>query len=586
MIRVLVLSDADTIDESLLAKLSLGIYEQFELSLSASYSEKWVDERQIDVILVLPPTAGKALDANHDVRTRSIRNLLSRSPRQPVLLVSDTSQLDLIKALIKLGMDDCINLTDTSPSQLEKTIISALCRKRSREESSHLATHDQLTGLANRYLLNQHFEQTIGMARRSQAGFAVLLVDIDKFKLVNESLGYEIGDALLVQAAQRLATCVRETDVIARIGNDEFAILLQNSGSERNIANIAEKIQQVFECNFLIQGNDVLITTSIGIANFPENGQSPESLLKSAEIALNKAKEVGRNQFHFFTNDMNQNARLRLELEKSLRRALINQEFAIHLQPQICVQSQTICGAEALLRWRHPKMGYVSPQVFIPLLDELGILTGVEGWVLNQVCHFASKMVGRHTDMRFSVNISGGHFKSLNLKENIYLALQSSRLDARHLEIELTEDIMIEHVEHNSALLSELKDLGVSVALDDFGKGYSSLSYLKNFPANVLKLDKAFIDHLVEDKRDSAIVEAMIALSHKLDIKVVAEGVEQAKQMEKLKRFNCDYIQGYFFAKPMSMLHFEFFFRQFQLGQLKQGAGSEDDLLIKNTQNY
>jgi diguanylate cyclase (GGDEF)-like protein len=478
---------------------------------------------------------------------------------KPIIYLTNSVDMTVDQKVMQLGADDCLAKSEISNYILTRTIQHSLQRKINESQLAHLSTHDHLTGLANRYLLYEHLERTIKIVKRSNDQFAILFMDIDKFKLINDSLGHDVGDILLVLVADRLTTCVRDTDIVARFGNDEFAVLLEDSGSSRNMVLIATKLQKLMAPAFNVRGHELFITFSIGIACYPECGSDPETLFKCADSALYKAKELGRNKFHFFTEELDSQARLRLDLEKNLRRALINGEFEVYLQPQVNTISEKITGAEALLRWCHPKHGMVSPVVFIPLLEDLGLLPGVEAWVLHQVCLVAKRLTDEYGQLKFSVNISGIHFKSRNLKENIYLALQSSSLDAVNLEIELTEDIMIEHVEYNSNLLNELKELGISIALDDFGKGYSSLSYLKNFPANILKIDKAFIDHIVSDKSDAAIVEAMIDLSHKLNIKVVAEGVEDKAQLLQLRRFKCDYIQGYYFAKPMTMQKFERF---------------------------
>ncbi|WP_444996454.1 EAL domain-containing protein [Aliikangiella sp. IMCC44359] len=499
---------------------------------------------------------------NQNSSANFLNQILQLDLTQPTLLLTDKYDKQVDYYALNIGADDCLPKPELTSAFLNHAIRHAIQRKATEAKIAHIATHDRLTGLANRYLLHQHLEHAISLAKRSAGQFAILFLDLDKFKFINDSLGHEVGDLLLKLTSTKLKACVRETDIVARLGNDEFAILLENGGECRNIALVAEKIQEAFQASFNIREHELFITTSIGIASFPECGIDPETLLKSAEMALHKAKEIGRNQFHFYTRELNKQAKLKLELERNLRRALINREFDVHLQPQIFSSTDQIAGAEALLRWKHPKYGFIAPDVFIPLLDELGLLVGVESWVLNQVCQLAKKLTDKYGKLRFSVNISGSHFKTGNLKENIYLALQASSLDANNLEVELTEDIMIEHVERNSQLLSELKSIGISVALDDFGKGYSSLSYLKNFPADILKIDKAFINHLVSDQRDLAIVEAMIDLSHKLGIKVVAEGVEEESQLSHLKAIGCDYIQGFFYAKPMPISDFESYLAQ------------------------
>ncbi len=549
MIKILIVEsnhqDFQKLEEILLSAQAVS----YQIQLLTSLIPEQLKKIDYDVLLI-------SCASQTQISIALLDTILRLNQEQPTIFLTDQFEQEIDNKVIQLGADDCLPKNELTQTFLNHSIQHALQRKRTEAKLSHLSTHDQLTGLANRYLLNKHLEHSISLAKRSQAQFAILVIDLDKFKLINDSLGHEIGDILLKMAAERLLNAVRETDIVARLGNDEFAILLENSGSSRNTANIAEKIQESMLSAFNIRNHEFFITASIGIASFPECGTRSETLLKSASSALHKAKELGRNKFQFFTGELDKQARLKLELEKNLRRALINGEFDIHLQPQICSRTEQVAGAEALLRWNHPKYGLISPVIFIPLLDDLGLLTGVESWVLKQVCVLAKTLTDEYGMLRFSVNISGSHFKAGSLKENIYMALQASSLEARHLEIELTEDIMIEHVEHNSHLLNELKNLGISVALDDFGKGYSSLSYLKNFPADILKIDKGFIDHLVTDNRDSAIVEAMVELSHKLGIKVVAEGVEEKDQFSHLQGIQCDFIQGYYFAKPMPVKEF------------------------------
>jgi len=571
MIKVLVVDKNRTDFQNLASALQSADSMAFEIQWLSSISPERLHQYQYDALLLahspIPKTAnGDSANPSDHYSTQGkkenfnlLENILKFKHAQPVIYLTKDFDRHIDQHVIQLGADDCLAKSQLTPAFISHSIQHAIQRKNTEARLAHIATHDRLTGLANRYLLFEHLEHAILLAKRSATQFAVLFVDLDKFKLINDSLGHEIGDMLLIQVANRLHSCVRETDIVARLGNDEFAILLENSGTSRDIAMIAEKIQDVMLPALQIREQELFITASIGIASFPECGMDPAQLIKSAESALHKAKEIGRNNFQFFTNELNKQARLKLELEKNLRRALINGEFDIHLQPQVKSATDTIVGAEALLRWNHPKYGFISPAVFIPLLDELGLLVGVESWVINQVCKLGKKLTDQYGHLRFSVNISGAHFKTGNLKENIYLALQSSSLDANHLEVELTEDIMIDHVEHNTGLLSELKEIGVSVALDDFGKGYSSLSYLKNFPADILKIDKAFIDHLVKDERDSAIVESLVDLSHKLGIKVVAEGVEEKQQLTHLVKIGCDYVQGYYFAKPMPTDEFERF---------------------------
>lgn len=553
MIKVHIIESFAPVYQEMLSKLQNADTQNYQFEQIDTVTAKSLENSNCDVLIVCQ--SYQKQDAFELLQEIILLNL-----GKPVFFVTQAEDKKIAQLTLDMGVEDCFSLEQLNSKLFDKAVQHSLDKQQSNLELSRLATHDQLTGLANRYLLSEHLQQAVKLSKRTEAEFAIFFLDIDQFKLINESLGHETGDLLLIEVSKRLKSCIRETDIIARQGNDEFAILLLNSGESRDMALVAEKIQNNMESVFKINGNELFITIGIGIANYPECGDNPETLLKNADIALYKAKESGRNQYYFFTSDLNKLARFKLELEKNLRRAIINGEFDIFLQPQISSATSRLVGAEALLRWKHPKYGYISPVVFIPLLEELGLIVGIESWVLKQVCQLAQQMSRAcpyYADLKYSVNISGTHFKTGDLKENIYLALQASSLDAKKLEVELTEDIMIEHVEHNSNLLAELKELGISIALDDFGKGYSSLSYLKNFPADILKIDKAFIDHIVSSERDSAIVEAMISLSHKLGIKVVAEGVEEKTQLSQLEKYGCDYIQGFYFAKPMDAKSFE-----------------------------
>ncbi len=524
--------------------------EQYEIDCYPEFSNDIFSNNYYDVVLI-------ADDRDDQLDLELIKQIVHLEIPAPVILLSANQEPQIDDTAMHLGAADSIPLSELTASNLERTIRHAIGRRNSEAKLSFLATHDQLTGLANRFLFHEHLNRTISIAKRHHSTFGLLFLDLDRFKTINDSLGHDVGDMLLIEIAARIKKAVRVTDVVARVGGDEFTVLLEDSKSKNELAMIAKKIQLAIEPVISVRNHDLYATTSIGIASFPECGLEPQSLMKSADIALYKAKEIGRNKFQFFTNDLNEEARLKLELEKHLRRALIKGEFEIYFQPQVKAASQFVCGVEALLRWNHPTMGLVSPIDFIPLLEELGLMVSVEQWVITQVCQIAKRITDKYGELRFAINISGSHFKLGDLKQSIYLALQESSLDAGRLEIELTEDIMIEHVERNNNLLTELSDIGVSIALDDFGKGYSSLSYLKNFPADVLKIDKAFIDNILSDGRESAIVEAMIDLSHKLGIKVVAEGVEEQEQAVFLAAKGCDYIQGYYFAKPLTIFELE-----------------------------
>ncbi len=546
MINVLLFEKSKKHFASLEQMLLQQINRQYQISWRETFCEELFANGYFDVILIVE-------DQNDEPSLTLIEQIVNLELPTPIILISSLEDIAFDDRAMRAGATDSIPLSEISSALLDRCIRHAIGRRNTEAKLSFLATHDQLTGLANRYLFYEHLTRSISIAKRQQSTFGLLFMDLDKFKHINDSLGHDIGDMLLIEVANRIRETVRVTDVVARIGGDEFTLLLDDTKNKTELTLIAKKIQQALEPMIKIRHHELYVTTSIGIAYFPECGLEPQTLMKSADIALYKAKEFGRNKFHFYTNDLNEQARLKLDLERSLRRAMIKGEFEVYFQPQVNATDHRVSGVEALLRWNHPTIGLVAPSDFIPILEELGLMVSVEQWVITEVCRVAKKLTDQFGQIRFAINISGSHFKLGNLKQSIYMALQDSSLDASYLELELTEDIMIEHVERNNHVLNELSDIGISIALDDFGKGYSSLSYLKNFPANILKIDKSFIDNILLDGKESAIVEAMIDLSHKLGLKVVAEGVENIKQAEFLTEKHCDFIQGYYFAKPMSL---------------------------------
>lgn len=529
---------------------------RYELTCESEFSRELFENAIFDIILVLQgDDTGSSKGSPSDLNI--VKNIVHLELSAPIIIISSNIDSSTDDELMAIGVADSIPLDELSGTLLDRTIRHAIGRKNTEAKLSFLATHDQLTGLANRYLFHEHLAHSIDMAKRNQSIFGLLFLDLDRFKSVNDSHGHDVGDMLLIQVANRIREAVRESDIVARIGGDEFTVLVGDCNHQEELAVIAAKIQKAVEPVIQIRDHDLYVTASIGIAYFPECGLLPQTLMKSADIALYRAKDFGRNIYQFFTNELNEQTRLKLELEKSLRRAMVRGEFEIYFQPQVRASDQGVCGAEALLRWNHPSIGVVSPDEFIPLLEELGLMVRVEQWVIKQVCEKAKSITDKYGKLRFAINISGSHFKHGDLKQSIYLALQESSLDASYLEIELTEDIMIEHIERNSDILTELAEIGISIALDDFGKGYSSLSYLKNFPAAILKIDRSFIRNMLSDKRDSSIVEAMVNLSHQLGLKVVAEGVEETRQVDFLQQKKCDYIQGFLFAKPMPIDQFD-----------------------------
>ena len=426
-------------------------------------------------------------------------------------------------------------------------------RKAAEEHISRLAHHDPLTGLFNRFSLHQRLEQALLTAQREGMEVAVMLIDMDRFKSINDTLGHPAGDALLIEVAQRLQDTVRESDIVARLGGDEFVVVL--TGVESGMlagASISGKILHRLEQPYAYKDKLLHSTPSIGLSIYPADGDSVETLMKHADLAMYSAKERGRNTFQFFSPDMNAGMVERMLIEQELRVALEQEQFALHYQPQISAADGSICGLEALMRWRHPQNGIISPMKFIPVAEEIGLIEKLGAWVLNEACRqFAAwKAVGVCAG-RVAVNLSAQQLRSSSLVELVRSTMSRHGIGAGELELEITESVAMEDPQRAIAQLAALRELGVELAIDDFGTGYSSLAYLKLLPIQTLKLDRAFVKDIEIDENDAAISTATMALAHSLGLKVVAEGVETEAQHVFLVSQRCDILQGYLFSKPL-----------------------------------
>lgn len=425
-------------------------------------------------------------------------------------------------------------------------------RRNAAERIQHQAYHDSLTGLPNRTMFAERLAEAVRRAKRTGRPFGLMFLDLDRFKIVNDSLGHEAGDQLLVAAAKRIDSAVRETDTLFRMGGDEFTVLLEYLRSDQDASRVAERVVREFSEPFKISEHEVIVTTSIGISVFPRDDDTAESLVKNADAAMYRAKEAGRNRYQFYTQDMNAQAQERLELETALRKALKENEFVLYYQPKVAVDSGKVVGMEALLRWIHPQRGVIAPDKFLPYLEDTGLIVPVGEWVIRQACVDAKRWTEDGLPpLRVSVNISSLQFRSDVLVEQVRRGLAEADLDPRRLELELTESLLVENTESAVGLLSALKELGVYISIDDFGTGYSSLSYLKQFPVDALKIDRSFIRDLVTNHKDAAITSAITALAHSLSLGVVAEGVENREQLNFLRTKGCHEIQGYMVSKPL-----------------------------------
>lgn len=423
-------------------------------------------------------------------------------------------------------------------------------RKRIEAEIQHLAHHDALTGLANRSLLDARLQQAIADARRCGQSLAVLFLDLDRFKNINDSLGHHVGDSLLTQVAERLCRQVRESDTVARLGGDEFVVALQGIHDARDAARITENLLHTLSSPYQVQGSELHVTPSIGISLFPDDAQDATALLRNADIAMYHAKALGRANYQFFTEELNHSTMLRLELENRLRHAIDRQEFELWYQPLFDASGTALNGFEALARWRRDE-GLLAPGHFIPIAEETGMIVELGHWVLREACRQAQRWSSLGLQRpRVAVNLSARQLRDADFADMVAATLHETGLEASMLELEITESAVMDRPEEAVSLLRKLKQLGVSLALDDFGTGYSSLAYLKMFPLDRLKIDRSFIHSIDTDPNDSAIVSAAISLAHSLGFPVVAEGVETASQARHLARLGCDELQGFHFGRP------------------------------------
>jgi diguanylate cyclase (GGDEF)-like protein/PAS domain S-box-containing protein len=440
----------------------------------------------------------------------------------------------------------------------EGTVEDVTERKIYQARIEQQANYDTLTGLANRSLLNERLHEAIADAAKKGTRLAVAFIDLDRFKFINDSLGHHVGDELLRAIAARLKANMREGDTVARLGGDEFVMLITGKRDPNDVALVLERMLADISQPWSIPQGDFTFTCSMGVALYPDDGDRAEILLKHADSAMYRAKETGRNNFQFFTAQLNAFITERLELENKLRRALERQQFDLNYQPRIDMHTGCIIGAEALIRWQDSEQQTIAPSRFIPVAEEIGLIVPIGKWVLRTAC--AQNKAWQNAGLQpfvVSVNVSARQFRQDDLVRTISEVLRETGLDARYLEIELTESAVMHDAEQFVAMLNELNDLGVQIAIDDFGTGYSSLSYLKRFPVDRLKVDRSFVQDIATDADDATIVRAIIALGHNLGLKVVAEGVETEQQLQFLRENRCDELQGYLYGRPLAAAEFE-----------------------------
>lgn len=425
-------------------------------------------------------------------------------------------------------------------------------RKHTEEKLRKLAHYDTLTGVANRYTLNIRLESLIETASKYNQQLAILFLDLDRFKHINDTLGHSFGDMLLKEVSLRLKGLIKNKDIIARLGGDEFVIVLTNIKHPKEAVKVAEEIIQAFSKSFLLNQHEVYVSTSIGISLFPLDGSSMDVLLRNADKAMYQAKSSGRNHFEFYHADMHQNEPKQMKMEVLLRKALEHDEFFLVYHPQVDLSTGQITGLEALVRWKQEELGIVSPVDFIPLAEETGLIVPISEWIIMKACEDIKKIhLNGFPHIKVSVNISALHFNQEAFLKSVETIMANANVDPHVIEFELTESMIMPNAINTISRLVKLKKLGIKLSIDDFGTGYSSLSYLNRFPLDTLKIDKSFIAKIGIYHDDSSIVEAIITIAHRLNLRVIAEGVESKRQLEFLKKEKCDAIQGFYITKPI-----------------------------------
>lgn len=503
----------------------------------------------------------------------------------PFIIVSGTMTEDEVVKALKAGAHDFIfkgRFLRLVPA-LERALQEAcgrrareaaeLAQRTSQEQIKHMSMHDALTDLPNRTLFHEHLRQALNCRRRLRGSVGVHFLDLDEFKRVNDTLGHAAGDELLKMIAQRLRESLRANDIVARFGGDEFGVVQLNVVCPEEAAGLARKICAALRQPMHIDGHEILISVSIGVTLYPEDGDTEEQLLKNADLALYQAKKDGRDTFRFFTADLNARMQDQVTVEHDLRAALDRGEFVLYYQPQIDLNTGAAVGLEALVRWQHPERGLLAPAQFIPAAEDSGLIVPMSAWVLEQACrqHMEWRAAG-HEACRIAVNVSPTHIQREDLFAAVKRALQAVHMQPEFLEIEITEGLLLRDKSKAMETLHQLAELGVSIAIDDFGTGYSSLNYLRQLPVNRLKIDQTFVAALNQRTRDHSVIDAIIGLGHKLGMRVLAEGIENERQVACLQELECDEVQGYFYGQPAPPAMLASWLRQAPLTELANSS--------------
>ena len=513
-----------------------------------------LDEKNYDAVLT-------DIHTPDDPEENIVSSLLVLNEKLPIVVLTRDTEEKLALKIIQSGAQDFLNIKNTTTHQIAHALDHAIRRKKVENHLAYYAQIDNLTGLANRNLFKERMNRALIRADRNKNIVALMIIDIDRFKHVNDSLGHDVGDQLLKIIAKRLTYCTREGDTVARLGGDEFTILLEDVSHIGHASLVANKILEAMMKPFVINGEELYVTPSIGITLYPVDDTRAQFLLRNADNAMYRAKQGGRNCFRFYTTDMDQHLEQRVRIESKLRNALTNKEFFLHYQPKFNIHSKQLVGAEALLRWENSDLGMVSPAVFIPVAEETGLIQPITEWVVTEACQQnAYWQLSGYQPIRMSVNLSPKQFNRADIAGTIFRQIIHSDVSPKFVELEITEGALMEDVDKSQEVLNELKKWGIRISIDDFGTGYSSLSYLKKFPIDTLKIDQSFVRDLLVDSDDAAIVSAIIAMTKNLKLNVIAEGVETEEQLNYLASKGCNEAQGYFLGKPVAAKEFESLF--------------------------
>ncbi|KAF0191252.1 MAG: PAS/PAC and GAF sensor-containing diguanylate cyclase/phosphodiesterase [Gammaproteobacteria bacterium] len=552
MFRILLVEDNPgdvRLVREMLAEVNPGSFDITHVSCLSDVS-RTMGNQEFDVALVdlsLPDASGLC----------TVTHLHTVNANLPVVVLSSLTDEDTALLALQNGAQDYLVKGRGDAHTLVRALRYAVERKQSEDKLTYLAQYDHLTGLPNRALFRDRLNRAMTQVTRYQGTIGLMFLDLDHFKEINDTLGHDVGDLLLKAMAARLKKCVREGDTLARLGGDEFTVILDNLGGADDATAVAEKIIAAMQPPFELGEHEIFVTSSVGIALYPNGGKTAEDLIKHADAAMYHAKSLGRNNYQFYTTTLDSQGLQRMTLENRLRHALEREEFLVYYQPLIDPHSKRITGAEALLRWQPAGEEPILPGEFIYLLEQTGLIIAVGEWVLQTACtrNRAWQNDGL-APIPIAVNLSARQFRQKELAATVERALLATGLESRYLQLELTEGLLMENTGLTDRTLTTLKEMGVRLSVDDFGTGYSSLSYLKRFPLDTLKIDQSFVHDLATGPHDPALVNAIIALGHSLRLTVVAEGVETAEQLAFLSKRGCDEVQGYYFSYPLPTAEF------------------------------